>query len=146
MLSDFVKIVLCQYLSGLEFVISWILIMKDTYTYWYNIDSFTQHVLRFAFIYLHSYMARIYREIQIHGHVRYFTPFSWGEILWCAIMPLWQIRMCCRWENVAEHCSILTVSDSLLQTVLSNSWITADLNMVRTNTNHEPGLFCWYSN
>lgn len=40
-----------------------------------------------------------------YGHVKFRTPLSWGEILWCSVMWLWQIRVCRRRKGVAQRWS-----------------------------------------
>jgi hypothetical protein len=49
------------------------------------------------------------------------TPFSWSEILWCAVMCLWQIRVCCGWKQIVEH------------------WSAASLRHVMSSVALEPG-------
>jgi hypothetical protein len=42
-------------------------------------------------------------DLYVDTYLWPYTPFSWAEILWCAVMCLRQSRVCHGWKKVAEH-------------------------------------------
>jgi hypothetical protein len=61
----------------------------------------THTKLCFVFMCLHTHRARISLWVCIYGHVWFHIPFSWGEILWCAVLCFWQIE-CAAGEKCCE--------------------------------------------
>jgi hypothetical protein len=61
-------------------------------------------------IVLFSYACIVTGEVFICRYIfmamySFVPPFSWGDILWCAVTCLWQIGVCRGWKEVAEHWS-----------------------------------------